>query len=130
MWASHVVSSSASFASLSPALRRVSTVVSGAVYIIALIAVNLVGYGVGVAGMSTLLTSSSSLSATSPSNSTIISYHSLGVLMACFYILCWGVRFMEFLKENRFTADSAIEICREPTKLTVAAKKIETVNHQ
>lgn len=66
-------------------LTTALTIIGGALYIFALVGVNLVGYAVGVGGMSDIL-------------KMLVSWQGLGVLGLCFYFLCWGVLLMMHLR--------------------------------
>jgi D-alanyl-lipoteichoic acid acyltransferase DltB (MBOAT superfamily) len=70
---------------LSPPISALVCAVGGAVYIMVLIGVNLVGYGVGVGGVQTIL-------------SKMTSTAGLQTAAVCFYFLTIGVLIMQFLK--------------------------------
>ena len=68
-------------------------VISGATYILVVVAVNLVGYAVGVSGLTHILDKAAS-------------WEGLRVLLGSFYFLCWGVVFMAFLRRNGFSSNT------------------------
>lgn len=74
------------FSSLPAMVQESLRVSAGGTYILALIAVNMLGYGVGVGGLQDMVAKASSR-------------EGLWVLGVSYYFLCWGVRLMDYLQE-------------------------------
>lgn len=70
---------------------RLVCVLSGATYILVLIAVNLTGYAVGVGGVGMVL-------------GKFLTWNGVLVLMASYYFLAMAVSFMDFLKRAKLTS--------------------------
>jgi len=70
---------------------RLVCVLSGATYILVLIAVNLTGYAVGVGGVSMVL-------------GKFLTWNGVLVLMASYYFLAMAVSFMDFLKRAKLSS--------------------------
>ena len=82
-----LLSKSEMMKSLPYSIIRLITVMSGATYIIILIAVNLIGYAIGMNGVTTIL-------------AKLISWEGFAVLLASYYLLCMAVSFMNFLERK------------------------------
>ena len=74
--------------SLPPSLMHLVCSMSGALYIMVLIAVNLVGYAVGVEGISGIY-------------NKFVTYEGLAVLTGSFYFLTVGTSLMLFLEQRQ-----------------------------
>lgn len=74
---------------LPPLFKTVTETSASALYIMVLIFVNLVGYSVGVAGMSSI-------------TGKFFTAEGAKTLAVSFYFLFWGARLMSFIQEVRF----------------------------
>jgi hypothetical protein len=70
----------------------VMKIIFGAVYILVLIGVNLIGYAVGVSGIKIII-------------NKLLTKSGAYVLLICFYFLCWGVYAMLQIEEYKLLSN-------------------------
>jgi D-alanyl-lipoteichoic acid acyltransferase DltB (MBOAT superfamily) len=88
VYAKHVAATSTVMQSLPASLLQMVAVLSGSTYILVLIAVNLIGYSVGMGSITVVM-------------QKVLTYEGAQVLVVSYYFLCVGVKLMMFIEELR-----------------------------